>query len=98
MTFHNYRSNTDNNQKEIVSALRKLGISVEVNHDDILCGHRARTYWYEIKNPQEIAKGTGKVVNRKSKTKDRQDRLVAKYKGHYKIVSTLDEILEDIKI
>ena len=39
----------DANQADIVKELRALGYSVELNHDDILVGHRGKTYWFEIK-------------------------------------------------
>ena len=39
----------DANQPDIVKELRKLGYSVELDHDDIIVGHNGRTYWYEIK-------------------------------------------------
>ena len=75
----------DANQPEIVKTLRAMGISVELDHDDILVGYKGKTYWYEIK--------TGE----KAKIKDSQIKLLAEYKGHYKIVWSVDMILEDIK-
>jgi len=50
---------TDGNQKDIVSELRKLGISVAVTSalgngfPDIVCGHRGRNYLFEIKDPSQ---------------------------------------------
>jgi hypothetical protein len=86
---------TDDNQDSIVRQLRSMeGISVEVGHDDILVGHRGRTYWYEIKRPEcRLKDGTGW---KKGAIKDYQIQLAATYTGHYKIVTTLAEILEDI--
>jgi hypothetical protein len=75
----------DANQGEIVKELRGLGYSVELDHDDILVGYRGRTFWYEIKT------GPKAVV------KESQKRLVAQYKGHYKIVWSTEMILADIK-
>ena len=87
----------DANQTEIVKSLREIpGISVEVGHDDILVGYRENTYWYEIKNPSQVSKVTGKVIE--SAKKESQKRLLSSWNGHYRIVSSLAEILEDMGI
>jgi hypothetical protein len=84
----------DANQKTIVEQLLDIpGVSVETGHDDILVGHRGRTYWYEIKNP-EVANKDGKVFP--SKIKPEQHRLNREFRGHYRIVTSFDEILEDM--
>jgi len=89
-----YSAKTDTNQAAIVAALRSLpGVTVAVNHDDILVGYQGRTYWYEIKNPDAVSKRTGKV--RESEKKDSQKILENTWTGHYKIVSTFMEILVD---
>ncbi len=75
----------DQNQKEIVRDLRKLGYSVEVGHDDILVGYRGATFWYEIK------------TNEKADIRASQESITQNWKGHYRIVWSLDMILEDIK-
>ncbi len=75
----------DQNQKEIVRDLRKLGYSVEVGHDDILVGYRGATFWYEIK------------ANEKADIRASQESIYQNWKGHYRIVWSLDMILEDIK-
>lgn len=87
----------DANQPDIVEALRKMGFTVEDDHDDILVGTQGRTFWYEIKNPDRAAsKKTGKALeSRKQKS---QKRIEATWRGHYKIVCSLDEILADIKV
>ena len=74
----------DANQPQIVKELRAMGLSVELDHDDILVGHDGKTYWYEIK--------TGE----KAEVKDSQKKLLAEYKGHYKIVWSVEMILADI--
>jgi hemin uptake protein HemP len=74
----------DDNQREIVAALRRIpGVTVQVGHDDILVGHRGATYWFEIKR-----------TDRTEALKDSQRALLANWKGHYQIVSTLEEILD----
>ena len=76
----------DANQPQIVKDLRKMGFSVDVNHNDILVGKDNCNYWYEIKN-----------IDGFNKKQDSQIKLENEWKGHYKIVSSLDEILEDMK-
>jgi hypothetical protein len=90
-----WAANTDKNQSAIVEALRDLGFSVETNHDDILVGLNGLTFWYEIKSDNAVSKKSGEVLD--SKKKKSQKRLEKEWKGHYRIVSSLDEILEDIK-
>ena len=90
---------TDRNQKEIVRILRRIpNLSVRTGVDDILIGYQNVNYWIEIKSPDEIAKGTGKPVNRKSETKDKQDKLLATWPGQYDICSDLEGILRVIGI
>ena len=91
----------DSNQSDIIKQLRKIpGVTVEPGHDDILVGCIDRlgvphTYWYEIKNPELIGKD-GKPMP--SIVKESQQELIKKWTGHYKIVSTIKEILIDIGI
>lgn len=62
MSRNRYAAKSDANQKEIVKSLRKLGFSVETNHDDILVGANGVTYWIEIKNPNCVSqKKQGKL-------------------------------------
>ena len=95
------KDKVDSNQSDIIKQLRKIpGVTVEPGHDDILVGCIDRlgvphTFWYEIKSPD--------VVNKKrevqpSAIKKSQQKLIKKWTGHYKIVSTINEILIDIGI
>lgn len=96
------KDKVDSNQAGIVADLRKIpGVTVEVDHDDILVGcmdrnHVPRTYWYEIKAPDQVSKKTGNVLQ--SALKDSQKELIKKWTGHYKVVTSLDEILKDIGV
>jgi len=90
-----YAANCDLNQNEIVKALRKLGVSVELGHDDFLIGYNGKTLWYELKSDSAVSKKTGLVLE--SKKKASQKRLESEWKGHYRIVSSLDEILIDME-
>ena len=93
-----YRRNAkiDNNQNEIVKVLRSLpGISVELSHDDILVGFKGKTYWYEIKPPEALSKKTG-LIN-ESFLKPSQIKLLREWTGHYRVVTSVDEIMLDLK-
>lgn len=96
MSKYRRAAKVDNNQPDIVTDLQKLGFSVELDHDDILVGAHGKTYWYEIKNPEKLSK-KGELYDKKSKTAKKQKLLKDTFKGHYKIVSSLKEILNDIR-
>jgi hypothetical protein len=88
---------TDENQPEIVKQLRTIpGVRVQTGHDDILVGYRGRTYWYEIKDPKKLFNADGSIKEKEIKPSQR--KLEADFTGHYKIVWTLDMILEDMGI
>lgn len=85
----------DDNQEEIVKELRKMpGVTVEVNHHDIIVGFRNFTLWYEIKNLDEVSKKTGKI--KESAKTPRQKKLDKEWTGHREYVTSTEEILEDI--
>lgn len=91
------QAKVDDNQKSIIKALRDIpGVTVMPNHHDILTGYRGKTYWYEIKSNLAVSKKTGKVLD--SQKKKSQVKLEAEWTGHYRIVSTLDEILVDMML
>ena len=86
----------DTNQPEIVKALRMIpGCTVETGKDDILVGFRGKTFWFEIKTPDCLSKQTGKI--RDAEKKDGQKKLEREWRGHYRIVTSLTEILKDIQ-
>ncbi len=85
----------DSNQQSIVKALRQIpGVTVEVDHDDIILGYQGVTYWYEIKTPEAVSKRTG-AVKASEITKTEAKRL-ATFTGHYRIVWDIRQILEEI--
>jgi hypothetical protein len=97
MSKYRRAAKIDANQPDIVDKLRKAGYSVEVNHDDILVGFQGRTFWYEIKEPEKaLSKKTGEILE--SVKKDSQKRLEKEWKGHYRIVSSLEDILLDMEL
>ena len=92
------RYKADANEKTIVNALRAVpGVRVETGHDDILVGFKNRTYWFEIKNPNEVDKN-GNPYAKKSKTAKKQKELAENWPGHYEICSSLDDILKSIGV
>lgn len=95
MSKYRRAARVDLNQPAIVKTLRKLGYSVVLGHDDILVGHNGKTYWYEIKEPGAVSIKTGKVLQ--SELKESQKRLLQSFKGHYRIVWNVDQILDDIR-
>lgn len=96
MGKHRRAAKIDNNQPHIVRELRKIpGITVELDHDDILVGYKGNTYWYEIKNPNTIDKN-GDI--RESAIKEDQKRIRASFTGHYRILASLDDILADLNL
>lgn len=74
----------DANQNEIVKGLRDLGLSVQTGMNDICVGYEGKTFWFEIKT------GPRAYIT------PAQHKLLKNWKGHYKIVWTLQMILTDI--
>ena len=90
-----YANKIDNNQGKIVKKLQDImGVTVELDHNDVLIGYHGRTYWFEIKNPDTVSTKTGKI--RESEIKPEQKRIREDFTGHYKIVSNINEILMDL--
>jgi hypothetical protein len=86
MSKYRRAAKIDSNQPEIVKALRQIpGVTVQLGHDDILLGYKGFTFWYEIKTTE------------KSVVKESQKKILSEYTGHYRIVSSVDQILDDIK-
>ena len=86
----------DDNQKQIVDSLRKLGHSVAITSmvgfgfPDIVVGNRGRNnFLFEIKDGK-------KTASQKKLTED-EVKFQSNWKGQYSVVETLDEILEIIK-
>lgn len=97
MSKNRYSAKVDNNQPDIVKTLRGIpGVTVEIDHDDILVGFRGRTHWYEIKQLNALNAAGDKVVE--SKKQPSQKKLERTWAGHYKIVWKVEQILEDLGI
>ncbi len=92
--YKKHRSKIDTNQTEIVKKLRSIpGVTVALNHDDILVGYKGKTYWYECKQKSPYM-ANGEL--RKGALKDSQVKLLAEWKGHYKVIWTFEQIMEEI--
>ncbi len=97
MARHRRAARIDVNQPAIVKALRKIpGVTVDLDHDDIFVGYRKINYWFEIKQPDTVSKKTGEVIE--SELKDSQKKLRREWKGHYSIVWTIEQILNEIGV
>ena len=97
-TNRRLRPRSDANQPSIVAALRKMGMSVIVDCNDILVGYKGVNWWFEIKDPHKTLRKDGRIRAADSVFKDEQVRLMRDYRGQYKIVWTLEEILEEMGV
>jgi len=97
LSKHRQAARIDANQPGLVKALRKIhGLTVHLDMDDILIGYKGVNYWYEIKDPEKVFNKD--MTFKKGAIKDSQTKLLAEWRGHYKIVWSLDMILDDIGI
>jgi len=97
MTKHRINARTDANEADMVKALEKIpGVTVSRGHDDILIGHKNRTYWVEVKDPKKTLNKNGTVKS--GSIKKSQVYLLKNWKGHYQVCWTLDDVLDEIGI
>lgn len=97
MSFSKYANRIDANQPEIVKSLRSIpGVTVKPDHDDIIVGYQGRTYWFEIKDPKKTLNKNGTV--KPNAIKPSQVDMLNEYTGHYAIVWSLDDILDELGI
>ena len=96
MSKYRQAARIDENQPEIVNQLRQLGCSVQTGMDDILVGYRGKTYWFELKDPEKaVSKKTGEILD--SQIKPSQVRLKNQWRGHYSIVHSIEQIMNEIR-
>jgi len=87
MSKHRRAAKVDDNQGEIVDALRKIpGVTVQTGMDDLLVGYNQKNYWFEVKQTP------------KSTVKPSQYTILKEWNGHYMFAFTVDDILEDIGV
>jgi len=97
MSKHRQAARIDANQPAIVKALRDIaGVTVQLDMDDVIVGYKGVNYWYEIKDPEKVFNKD--MTFKKGAIKDSQTKLLDEWTGHYKIVWSLDMILDDIGI
>ena len=89
-----YSPSTDKIQKKIIKEVRKLGWSVETDHDDIIIGRHYKkinySFWLELKSAYPFRQD-GYL---KPKTiRPEQFRILSTYKGDYCIAWTLEQVL-----
>jgi len=82
-----YNAKVDANEKDIISALRKIGADVERigRPVDLLVGYRARNFLIEVK--------TGDNKPHHSRNKD-QTEWIKGWKGQVRVVFTPEEAIE----
>lgn len=86
-----HRGRTDDNQVEIVKALREFGASVLVLSSvgkgcpDLLVAYKTRTLLMEVKNP-------AKIPSQRKQTPDEQ-KFAASWQGELRVVETVAEAL-----
>lgn len=95
MSKYRQAARVDDNQHEIVERLRAMGATVQTGMDDLLVGWKGKTFWFEIKDPAKTLKKDGTF--KAGALKDSQVKLCDEWRGHYRVVHSIEQILEDIK-
>ena len=87
-----YNPKVDQNQKEIVDALKKAGCSVCVigRPVDLLVGYRARNFLLECKNPSTD-------YGKNDRGTETQRDFFANWKGQVRKVSSAEEAIEVVR-
>lgn len=86
----------DQNQKEIVTALRRCGVSVVSlasvgkGCPDILCGVKGKNFFFEVKNPN--------VKLSERQLTPLEEQFHERWRGQIAIIHTWEEALEIIGI
>lgn len=92
-----YAANKDLNENQIVDALRAIGCSVRTGVDDIFVGYLnggvSFNFWYELKSENALKKDGN---FKKGAVKESQEKIRVTWGGHYKIVSSLKQIINDM--
>lgn len=85
----------DGNQGKIVDGLRAFGASVHIGSaigqgfPDVIVGYGGRTYLFEIKDPAK--------PKSKRKLTDDQVRFRDSWKGHYAVIETVEQAIEELQ-
>lgn len=83
-----YAKRRDENEPEIIAALKAVGCDVlQANDVDLIVGLAGRTYLVEVKHPKRASE---------SRIKPIQKALRANWRGHYVIVTTVEQALQAV--
>lgn len=83
----------DDNERQIVEDLRRMGISVMYGDEvDLICAWRGKNYLFEVKNPDRLFLKDG-VTFRKGAVKESQTKLRRTWQGQYDVVWDIEMIL-----
>ena len=95
MSRGKWAQRVDDNQSLIIDQLRNMGVSVAPRHDDLFVGFRGKNYWFEVKNPAVCFNADG-ITYKKGAIKESQMKLRRTWRGHYSVVTHIEQILEQI--
>ena len=87
----------DANEKKIISQLRAVpGVSImQCSEIDLIVGFKGHNFLFELKNPDTAFLADG-ITFKKGAIKESQSKIRRTWQGHYNIVTSLEQILEDI--
>jgi hypothetical protein len=94
MSKYRQAARVDSNQGEIVAYLRSMGASVQTGMDDLLVGWKGKTFWFEIKDPEKTLTKSGEWKS--GALKDSQVKLCDEWRGHYQVVHSVEQIIQEI--
>jgi hypothetical protein len=94
MSKNRYSARADANQPEIVKQLREMGATVQTGMDDLLVGWKGKTFWFEIKDPEKTLTKKGEWTS--TALKPAQIKLCDEWKGHYRVVHSIEQIIKEL--
>jgi len=88
MSAPKHRARVDENQKDIVDALKKIGCTVETigKPVDLLVGYRAHNFLIEVKNPDTD-------YGKNDRGTEVQDKFIAGWQGQIRKVTKAEEAI-----
>lgn len=89
MSLNRYAKRRDANEREIIEALEAIGCTVAASDVvDLLVGRQGATYLLEVKD--------GNKTPSRRKLTQSQKKLQAGWKGHYAVVTSVDEAIKAV--
>lgn len=90
MSIKRWAARRDANEPAIVEALRGIGCTVGYGDwVDLIVGNQGNTYLLEVKDGSKPKSGR--------KLKPSQEKLVAEWRGHYAVVTNVDEAIKEVR-